>query len=123
MKKLKSRKIARTRRKKRIRKHIHGTAEKPRLAVFRSLKHIYAQLIDDTANRTLFSVSDLSPKVKTEIKEKATNSEKSVLVGKYLAEKALAKKIRRAVFDRSGFKYHGRVKLLAEAAREAGLEL
>ncbi|MCK4447880.1 MAG: 50S ribosomal protein L18 [Candidatus Marinimicrobia bacterium] len=123
MKKLKSRKIARTRRKKRIRKHIHGTAERPRLAVFRSLKHIYAQLIDDTANRTLFSVSDLSPKVKTEIKEKATNSEKSVLVGKYLAEKALAKKIRRAVFDRSGFKYHGRVKLLAEAAREAGLEL
>lgn len=123
MKKLKSRKIARTRRKKRIRKHIHGTAERPRLAVFRSLKHIYAQLIDDTANRTLFSVSDLSPKVKTEIKEKATNSEKSVLVGKYLAEKALAKKIRMAVFDRSGFKYHGRVKLLAEAAREAGLEL
>ncbi|MCK4297714.1 MAG: 50S ribosomal protein L18 [Candidatus Marinimicrobia bacterium] len=123
MKKLKSRKIARTRRKKRIRKHIHGTAERPRLAVFRSLKHIYAQLIDDTANRTLFSVSDLSPKIKTEIKEKATNSEKSVLVGKYLAEKALAKKIRRAVFDRSGFKYHGRVKLLAEAAREAGLEL
>jgi len=123
MKKLKSRKIARTRRKKRIRKHIHGTAERPRLAVFRSLKHIYAQLIDDTANRTLFSVSDLSPKVKTEIKEKATNSEKSVLVGKYLAEKALAKKIRRAVFDRSGFKYHGRVKLLAEAVREAGLEL
>lgn len=123
MKKLKSRKTARTRRKKRIRKHIHGTAERPRLAVFRSLKHIYAQLIDDTANRTLFSVSDLSPKVKTEIKEKATNSEKSVLVGKYLAEKALAKKIRKAVFDRSGFKYHGRVKLLAEAAREAGLEL
>lgn len=123
MKKLKSRKIARTRRKKRIRKHIHGTAEKPRLAVFRSLKHIYAQLIDDTANRTLFSVSDLSPKIKTEIKEKATKSEKSALVGKYLAEKALAKKIRRAVFDRSGFKYHGRVKLLAEAAREAGLEL
>lgn len=123
MKKLKSRKIARTRRKKRIRKHIHGTAERPRLAVFRSLKHIYAQLIDDTANRTLFSVSDLSPKIKTEIKEKATKSEKSVLVGKYLAEKALAKKIRRAVFDRSGFKYHGRVKLLAEAAREAGLEL
>ncbi|MBL7135758.1 MAG: 50S ribosomal protein L18 [Candidatus Marinimicrobia bacterium] len=123
MKKLKSRKIARTRRKKRIRKRIHGTAERPRLAVFRSLKHIYAQLIDDTANRTLFSVSDLSPKIKTEIKEKATNSEKSVLVGKYLAEKALAKKIRRAVFDRSGFKYHGRVKLLAEAAREAGLEL
>ncbi len=123
MKKLKSRKIARTRRKKRIRKHIHGTAERPRLAVFRSLKHIYAQLIDDTANRTLFSVSDLSPKVKTEIKEKATKSEKSVLVGKYLTEKALAKKIRRAVFDRSGFKYHGRVKLLAEAAREAGLEL
>jgi len=123
MKKLKSRKIARTRRKKRFRKHIHGTAERPRLAVFRSLKHIYAQLIDDTANRTLFSVSDLSPKIKTEIKEKATNSEKSVLVGKYLAEKALAKKIRRAVFDRSGFKYHGRVKLVAEAAREAGLEL
>ena len=121
-KKLKSRDFSRARRKKSIRKRIHGTAERPRLAVFRSLNHIYAQMIDDTVNKTLFSVSDLSPKVKAKIKENSTKSEISVLVGQYITEKALAKKIKRVVFDRCGFKYHGRVKLLAEAAREAGLQ-
>jgi len=120
--KLKSREFTRTRRKKSIRKRIHGTAERPRLAVFRSLNHIYAQIIDDTVSKTLFSVSDLSPKVKERIKENSTKSEISIFVGQYIAEKALAKKIKRVVFDRCGFKYHGRVKLLAEAAREAGLE-
>ncbi len=121
-KKLKSREFARARRKKSIRKRIHGASERPRLAVFRSLNHIYAQIIDDTVNKTLFSVSDLSPKMKAKIKENLTKSEISVLVGQYIAEKALAMKIKRVVFDRCGFKYHGRVKLLAEAAREAGLE-
>ncbi len=120
--KLKSREFTRTRRKKSIRKRIKGTAERPRLAVFRSLNHIYAQIIDDTVSKTLFSVSDLSPKVKERIKENSTKSEISIFVGQYIAEKALAKKIKRVVFDRCGFKYHGRVKLLAEAAREAGLE-
>ncbi len=92
-----------------------GTAERPRLAVFRSLKHISAQLIDDMASKTLISVSDLT------LKTKGKKSELAAAVGTELATKAKAQKISSVVFDRGGHRYHGRVKALAEAARQAGL--
>ena len=120
--KLKSKTYTRDRRRKRIRKKISGTAERPRMVVFRSAKHIYAQLIDDSVQKTLLTVSDLSPEVKAAIKEKETKTEKSMAVGKVLAEKAKGKEITNIVFDRGGFRYHGRVKALADAAREAGLQ-
>ncbi len=120
--KLKSKTYTRDRRRKRIRKKISGTAERPRMVVFRSAKHIYAQLIDDSEQKTLLTVSDLSPEVKAAIKEKETKTGKSTAVGKVLAEKAKGKEITNIVFDRGGFRYHGRVKALADAAREAGLQ-
>ncbi len=93
-----------------------GTAERPRLVVFRSLKHITAQVIDDKAGKTLASASD------AELKGKAgTKSERAAAVGKLIAEKAVAKKITTVVFDRGGYLFHGRVKILADAARQAGL--
>jgi len=110
------------RRRKRIRKNIRGTAERPRLSVFRSLKHIYAQLINDTTNKSLFTVSDLSPELGSKIKEKSTKSDLSALVGELVAKKALSRKIKKIIFDRGSYKYHGRIKSLAEAARNAGLE-
>ncbi|MGQ9915985.1 MAG: 50S ribosomal protein L18 [Bryobacteraceae bacterium] len=102
----------------RIRRKVKGTPERPRLAVFRSLKHIYAQIIDDRAGRTLVSASS---------NEKGATSSGGNLagareIGRLVAERALAKGITRVVFDRGGYLYHGRVKALAEAAREAGLE-
>jgi len=119
----KSEKIqTRLRRKGHIRKHISGTAERPRLAVYRSLSHIYAQLIDDQSEKSIVSVSDLSPEIKANIKKGTTKSDKSVMVGELIAKKAIEKKIMTVVFDRGGFKYHGRVKALADAARKAGLE-
>jgi len=119
----KSEKIkTRLRRKGHIRKHISGTAERPRLAVYRSLNHIYAQLVDDQAEKSIMSVSDLSADIKTNIKKDTTKTEKSVMVGELIAKKALKKKINTVVFDRGGFKYHGRIKALADAARKAGLE-
>ena len=111
----KTREQKRVRRHLRVRRRITGTAERPRLVVFRSLKHIYAQLVDDTAGRTLMSVSDSSV---TEGKK----AERSVQVGKAIAEKAKAAGITRVVFDRAGYKYHGRVKAVADGAREGGLE-
>jgi large subunit ribosomal protein L18 len=111
----KTREQKRVRRHLRVRRRITGTAERPRLVVFRSLKHIYAQLVDDVAGRTLMTVSSGSL---TEGKK----SERSVLVGKSIAEKAKAAGISRVVFDRAGYKYHGRVKAVAEGAREGGLE-
>jgi len=120
--KLKSKTYTRDRRRKRIRKKISGTAERPRMVVFRSAKHIYAQLIDDSEQKTLLTVSDLSPEVKAAIKEKETKTGKSTAVGKVLAEKAKGKEITNIVFDRGGFRYHGRVKSLADAAGEAGLQ-
>lgn len=113
---------ARNKRRRRIRKHIHGTAEIPRLAVFRSLNHIYAQLIDDSAHNSFFSVSDMTPEVREKITKGTKKMEKSTLVGQFLAEKALSKQITQVVFDRGGYKYHGRIKALADAARKAGLE-
>lgn len=106
----------RIRRQGRIRSRIQGTAECPRLSVYRGLKHIYAQLIDDEVGRTLASVRD------GEIKESGKKSEIALAVGKLLAEKALAKQIKQAVFDRGGRRYHGRVKAVAEGARAGGLK-
>ncbi len=103
---------------RRIRKKVHGTAERPRLAVFRSLKHIYAQIIDDESGRTLVAASTLEKDLRS---EKNGNIEAARRVGKAIAEKALAAGITKVVFDRGGYVYHGRVKALIEAAREAGL--
>ena len=105
--------------KKRIRKIISGTSERPRFSVFRSNKQIYAQLVNDLDGTTLLSISSLNK----EISEKEGNkSEQAALVGKALAEKAKAAGIENVVFDRNGYLYHGRVKQLAEAAREGGLK-
>jgi large subunit ribosomal protein L18 len=104
-----------------LRRRVKGTAEKPRLAVYRSLSHIYAQVIDDVARSTLVSASD----VETEVKAKADGKKKSdvaTLVGSLVAERAKEKGISQVVFDRGGYTFHGRVKALAEAAREAGLQ-
>jgi large subunit ribosomal protein L18 len=104
---------------KRIRRKVHGTAERPRLAVFRSLKHIYAQLIDDRAQRTLVSASSNE---KNATVANGGNVGGAKDVGKLLADRAKAQGIQKIVFDRGGYLYHGRVKALADAAREAGLE-
>jgi large subunit ribosomal protein L18 len=99
----------------RVRKKVSGTAERPRLVVYRSVKHIYAQLVDDAANRTLMTISDAG------IGE-GKKAEKSLEVGKRLAAKAKDAGITKVVFDRGGYKYHGRVKAVADGAREGGLE-
>lgn len=104
--------------KRRIRKISVGTASKPRLSVFRSNKEIYVQLVDDNAGTTLVSVSSRDK----EIEAKGTKIEVAALVGKSVAEKAVAAGVETVAFDRNGFLYHGRVKALAEAAREAGLK-
>ena len=108
-------------RHKRVRKKIRGIASRPRLCVFRSLNHIYAQLIDDSAGRTLVSVSTLEAALKSELNQ-ASKTKKAELVGSLIARRALEKGIKRVVFDRGGYKYHGRVKALAETARKGGLE-
>lgn len=108
-------------RKSRIRKRILGTAERPRLSVFRSSRYIYAQIIDDSSSRTLISCSSLEKELRSKLKSsRDLNAAKEV--GKLIADRAKAKKISRVVFDRNGFLYHGRVRALAEGAREAGLE-
>lgn len=104
-------------RHKRIRKRVKGNAERPRLAVFRSLKHIYAQLIDDEKGATIAAASSLERKL-----DNGGNIEGAKIVGKLIAERAKEKGIRAVVFDRGGFRYGGRVRALADAAREAGLE-
>lgn len=100
----------------RVRSVVKGTTERPRLAVFRSASHIYAQLIDDTNAKTLAAASS------AEVKEKVAKTDLSTKVGTAIAEKAKAKGVKAVVFDRGGYRYHGRVKALAEAARAAGLE-
>lgn len=99
---------------------MRGTAERPRFAVFRSLKHVYAQLIDDDSGHTIVAASDLKKPVK-EASGGKKKSEVAALVGEAIAKKAAEKRISRVVFDRGGFRYHGRIKALAEAARKAGL--
>lgn len=107
--------------KRRIRNKISGTPERPRLSVFRSNKHIYAQIIDDEAGHTLVSASTRSKELAGQLEGK-TKVEQAMLVGKLLAEKALKANISQVVFDRNGYKYHGRVKALADGAREGGLK-
>ena len=111
----------RERRKLRIRRKISGTPERPRLSVFRSLKHIYAQVIDDVAGTTLAHCSTLSKDVKPQASD-AKKSDAATLVGKAIAEQLKAKGVTKVVFDRNGYLYHGRILSLADGAREGGLE-
>ena len=113
--------LARQRRHRRVRKRVAGTVERPRLNVFRSLKHIYAQVIDDDQGHTLAAVSTLDPELR-ETLNGLSKTEQAKSVGKLLGERALARGVKQVVFDRGGYKYHGRVKALAEGSREAGLE-
>jgi large subunit ribosomal protein L18 len=110
------RKVNRSKRHRRVRVHVMGTSQRPRLAVFRSLNHLYAQLIDDGASRTIASASTV------ELKAKGNGMAQAQEVGKAIAAKAKAAGLNSVVFDRGGFLYHGRIKALADAAREAGLE-
>jgi len=112
--------LAREKRHARVRKHISGTTERPRLNVYRSLDHIYAQVIDDVKGVTLVSASTIDKAIRAQLGGK-TKVEQAQLVGKAIAERALDAGIKSVVFDRGGFKYHGRVKALADASREAGL--
>ena len=116
-----SRTEVRVKKHKRLRNRFSGTAERPRLAVFRSNNHMYAQIIDDTVGRTLAAASTLEKDVKAEL-EKTNNVDAAAYLGKVIAKKALDKGITTVVFDRGGFIYQGKVKALADAAREAGLE-
>ena len=117
----KSRTVVRENKHRKLRNRFSGTAERPRLAVFRSNNHMYAQIIDDTVGKTLVSASTLDRDVKAEL-EKTNNVEAATVVGTVVAKKALEKGITTVVYDRGGFVYEGKVKALAEAAREAGLE-
>ena len=120
MVKKENRKAIREKKHARIRNRFSGTAQRPRLAVYRSNKHIYAQIIDDTVGKTLVSASTLQKEVKAEL-EKTNNVEAAAHLGTVIAKRALEKGIDTVVFDRGGFIYQGKVKALAEAAREAGL--
>jgi large subunit ribosomal protein L18 len=108
-------------RHRRVRQKVTGTISRPRLCVFRSLNHIHAQLIDDSMGQTLVSMSSLDSQVRGKT-DGMGKSKKAEMVGTLLAEKSLDKGIKKVVFDRGGYKYHGRIKALAEAARKAGLE-
>ena len=111
----------RKRRHKRVRKKVLGTAKRPRLCVYRSLKQVYTQVIDDDAGHTLASASTLDPEIKPQLKGK-TKTEQAKVVGTFIAERAVAEGVKKVIFDRGGFRYHGRVRAITEAAREAGLE-
>ena len=114
----------RNRIRKRLRKRTRGTAERPRLSVFRSLLHVYVQAVDDTKGRTVASASSVEPSVKASLAGKARggNLGGAQAIGRTIAERLIAKGIKTVVFDRGGYLYHGRVRAVAEAAREAGLE-
>jgi len=114
----------RKRRHRRVRKKVVGSAERPRMSVFRSLRYIYVQLIDDEAARTLCAASTLEPAIREQLRKEGKSTkgtEAAKLLGKIIAERAKAKGIEKVVFDRGGYKYHGRIKALADAARQAGL--
>ena len=117
----KSRTAVRENKHRRMRHHLAGTAMRPRLAVFRSNNHMYAQIIDDTVGKTLVSASTNEPEAKKAL-EKTNNVEAAAYVGKVIAERAIEKGIKEVVYDRGGFIYQGKVQALADAAREAGLE-
>ncbi|NJL88752.1 MAG: 50S ribosomal protein L18 [Coleofasciculaceae cyanobacterium SM2_1_6] len=116
-----TRKDSLKRRHRRVRRKVTGTPERPRMAVFRSNQHIYVQVIDDVQQHTLAAASTLEPELKGEL-DSGSNCAASLAVGKLVAERAIALGIKQVVFDRGGNLYHGRVKALAEAAREAGLD-
>lgn len=99
-----------------------GSSERPRLVVFRSLSNIYGQIVDDVSQKTLFGVSSLSKDLRDQLKNSKSKTEQSKLVGKFIAEMAKKNKINKVIFDRNGYAYHGRVRALAEGAREGGLE-
>jgi len=122
--KIKTREDRRDRIKFRIRKRVRGVSERPRLTVYRSVAHIYAQVIDDMTGRTIVSASSVEPSVKgsLETQAKGGNVAGARAIGKTIAKRLLEKGVTRVVFDRNGFLYHGRVKAVADAAREAGLE-
>ncbi|WP_029734312.1 50S ribosomal protein L18 [Deferrisoma camini] len=120
MNRLEAKRRARVARKKRVRKKIRGTSQRPRLTVYKSLKHIYAQIIDDATGRTLVAASTVGRDLRGDLKATG-NIEAARAVGLAIGRKALARDIDRVVFDRNGYLYHGKVKALAEAAREAGL--
>ena len=117
----KSRSEVRVNKHKKIRNRFSGTAERPRLAVFRSNNHMYAQIIDDTVGKTLVSASTVQKEVKAEL-EKTNNVDAAAYLGTVIAKRAIEKGINTVVFDRGGFIYQGKIKALADAAREAGLE-
>jgi large subunit ribosomal protein L18 len=121
MDKNKHKAVRRLRRHKRVRSQVSGTPSKPRLAVYKSVKHIHAQIIDDLAGRTLAAASSVEPGAQAP-DVKTGNSKSAALVGKLLAERAKKAGVSAVCFDRGGFKFHGRVKALADAAREAGLK-
>lgn len=113
--------LARIHRHARVRGKVVGTSERPRLNVYRSLNHIYAQVVDDSRGHTLFTVSTLDPSLRKSLAGK-NKTEQAAVIGKALAERATQAGITQVVFDRGGYKYHGRVKMLAEASREGGLQ-
>ena len=113
---------ARLKRKKRVRTKVQGTPQRPRLSVFRTARHIYAQIIDDTGAQTLVDASSVSKELRPMIQGKGGNKAGAALVGEFIAKRASGKGIKQVIFDRNGFLYHGRVKTLAEAARQHGLE-
>ena len=110
--------------KYRIRRRVSGSVERPRLTIFRSVSHMYVQVVDDASGKTIASASTVEPSVKGALAKKATggNVEGAKAIGKTIAERLIEKGVKRVVFDRNGFLYHGRVKAVADAAREAGLE-
>jgi large subunit ribosomal protein L18 len=116
------RRAARDKRHRRVRKRVEGAQKRPRLAVFRSLHHITAQVIDDTQGRTIVSASSVEGELKGTLKGGTANAAAATAVGRAVAQRAVAAGVKTVVFDRGGYLYHGRVKALAEAAREAGLE-
>jgi large subunit ribosomal protein L18 len=109
-------------RKKRVRKKIRGTPQRPRLTVFKTARHMYAQIIDDTTGRVLVTASTISKDLKAKTKGISGNKKGAILVGETIGKKGRKKRIKQVVFDRNGFLYHGRVKALADKARENGLE-
>ncbi|NJK36834.1 MAG: 50S ribosomal protein L18 [Oscillatoriales cyanobacterium RM2_1_1] len=117
-----TRQESRERRHRRVRSRVFGTSERPRMAVFRSHNHIYVQVIDDTKQHTLVAASTLEPDLKSKLESAAGTCDASTHVGRLVAERSLSQGITKVVFDRGGYLYHGRVKALADAAREAGLD-
>jgi large subunit ribosomal protein L18 len=117
-----SKRLLRLKRKTRIRRKITGTETRPRMVVFRSLKHIYIQLVDDQKSHILAALSSLSPQTSERLKESKSKVQTGLIVGEMMGEMAKEKGINRVVFDRNGYLYHGRVKAVADGARKAGLE-